>query len=378
MAISVQVWAQTAPQKPYSFTHKLKKKVTAIQNPLPKGTMRNVSTEVRYDLDNAGQWDILRNGDRIWRFRICAENATGMGFFLADCHIPEGAYLFAYNQQKKQVVGPITKPNYTAQRPEGLDEMHIGDVMGNDITLEYYEPAIHKGKSKLNIYGLLRRVHPFPYSMTHKIEPLIDTKISPITIDTLLNYEKKAKVYYPYPSIIGYGWEPRFTPYNSGIWYELPNGDRVWRLQITAPTLQERMRHLELYIDLRFLPPGSQLYYYNPDKTYISPNITAENRTVYSPHVFGNTIIVEYYEPKAYKGKTSFKIESVIHYFFIAQATEKSIYCASSGGENCTPEVRCSCEYGNDGACISDSILCSSIITPSFIDTLRRATVHVC
>ena len=49
--------------------------------------------------------------------------------------------------------------------------------------------------------------------------------------------------------------------FKSGQWTDLPNGDRVWRLRITAPGAQA----ITLLYDQFYLPPGATLHLRNPN-----------------------------------------------------------------------------------------------------------------
>jgi|GEM_PF-176166 len=100
---------------------------------------------------------------------------------------------------------------------------------------------------------------------------------------------------------------------NSGIWTELPNGDRIWNLSIQSVGAYS----LNFVFDEYNLPDGASLYLYNLDKThkiggFTSANNNAENSLATYP-LPGEQIFLEYYEPAAVLGQGSLKIGTVTH-----------------------------------------------------------------
>ena len=89
---------------------------------------------------------------------------------------------------------------------------------------------------------------------------------------------------------------------NSGVWEELPNGQRVWRLAIEAVGAKA----LILNYDEFYLPAGSQLFLYNKQKNQVIgayDNTTNRRGTHFStPLVAGDVTILEYVEPLAKTG----------------------------------------------------------------------------
>ncbi len=97
-------------------------------------------------LENSGTWDRLPNGDRIWRINIMSEGARTMNFVFNKFQIPRGATIYLYNNDKTDLLGAYTN---IFNRP---DEM-LGTwlVQGENVWIEYYEPAAVKGQGKLNL-----------------------------------------------------------------------------------------------------------------------------------------------------------------------------------------------------------------------------------
>ena len=125
---------------------------------------------------------------------------------------------------------------------------------------------------------------------------------------------------------------------NSGVWETLPNGDRLWRLQIQSAGA--------LSINLTFgefrIPPRAQMFIYNEDRSDIKGAFTSAN---HKPHgglgvdvTRGEITIVEYYEPAnaAFPGKLA--IERVTHGYRDVIGYAKKGF-GDSG--SCNNNVRC-------------------------------------
>ncbi|AXT62774.1 T9SS C-terminal target domain-containing protein [Aquimarina sp. AD10] len=104
--------------------------------------------ELQVDLGfkNAGVWDELPNGDRIWRINIVSDGAKTINVVFNTYKIPRGGTVYLYNDDKTDLLGAYTN---IFNRP---DEM-LGTwlVEGDDIWVEYYEPRKVRGKGMLNI-----------------------------------------------------------------------------------------------------------------------------------------------------------------------------------------------------------------------------------
>ncbi|MEO1623839.1 MAG: hypothetical protein AAFV25_01685 [Bacteroidota bacterium] len=101
---------------------------------------------VRYDLQSAGQWSQLPNGDRVWRLPLRAANAKGLYIAFDDFFLPATARLAAYSPDKKQLLGSYTERN---NMPSG--RFLIGPIEGEEAILEYYEPQSVKGQGRIGV-----------------------------------------------------------------------------------------------------------------------------------------------------------------------------------------------------------------------------------
>jgi len=105
---------------------------------------------VNLGLDNAGVWDILPNGDRIWRINILSEGARTMNFIFDSYILPEGAKVYLYSDDQQSLIGAYTS---VMNHPEEVLGTWLID--GDNIWIEYYEPANVAGQGKLNIGSVI-------------------------------------------------------------------------------------------------------------------------------------------------------------------------------------------------------------------------------
>jgi PKD repeat protein len=107
----------------------------------------------------------------------------------------------------------------------------------------------------------------------------------------------------------------QITPENAGSWYELPSGDRIWRLQITVPDA----RALGVYYDHFWLPPGGRLFVYSQDRKQVLGAYTeqnnGENGIFVNELVKGETLTLEYLEPSRTRGRAQISINEIAYVY---------------------------------------------------------------
>lgn len=96
---------------------------------------------------NSGNWTTLKKGDKVWRLGIKSEGAYSINIAFDKFRIPDGAQLFVYNTDRSYVLGSFTSANVL---PHG--ELGIDLVPGQEIIVEYYEPAKPAFKGELSIF----------------------------------------------------------------------------------------------------------------------------------------------------------------------------------------------------------------------------------
>lgn len=102
---------------------------------------------VNFNLTNSGTWDLLSQGDKLWRLGIRCQGAYSINLTFDNYLLPPGATLFVYNSDKSQVIGAFTGVNNQADRVFATTL-----VKGEEITIEYYEPVNPAFPGELNLY----------------------------------------------------------------------------------------------------------------------------------------------------------------------------------------------------------------------------------
>ncbi len=138
------------------------------------------------------------------------------------------------------------------------------------------------------------------------------------------------------PWRFGYKHEVKYSLDNSGLWTELPNGDRIWRILFES----KGALSLNFLFDKYYMPEGGKIYLYNDDKSDLLGAYTSiqnqESGMLGTWLVEGDKIWVEYYEPKNVRGQGKINIAGVTHSYRSA-ATMKAL--GSSG--DCNQDVDC-------------------------------------
>lgn len=102
--------------------------------------------KVDIDLQHAGQWSSLPNGDRLWQVRIHSPQALSIHLIYEAFYLPPGASLFLYSPDRQHQLGAFTEKNNKAYR-----KFSTGLLPGDQTVLEYYEPASVAGQGIIDI-----------------------------------------------------------------------------------------------------------------------------------------------------------------------------------------------------------------------------------
>ncbi|MEZ4858585.1 MAG: T9SS type A sorting domain-containing protein [Flavobacteriaceae bacterium] len=88
------------------------------------------------DFNNSGVWTQLDNGDKIWQVAIKSPEAINLGINFNNFHLPEGATLQMFNDEKTDYSRIYTHKN-------NLDSRVLGSwfIEGSVIVIEYYQPS---------------------------------------------------------------------------------------------------------------------------------------------------------------------------------------------------------------------------------------------
>jgi len=93
-----------------------------------------------------GQWDILENGDRIWRILISSNGALSLNFIFDNLFIPKGGSLYLYSDDHSDLLGA-----YTSDQNQEGGVLGTWLVKGDSVWIEYHEPLSVQGQGTLHI-----------------------------------------------------------------------------------------------------------------------------------------------------------------------------------------------------------------------------------
>jgi len=100
---------------------------------------------VSWTMENSGSWINLDNGDRLWMLGIEYERARSISVSFEHLHLPAGAKLYAYSQDRQDYYGPING-GYVVET-----EFTLPHLLGQRVFLEYYEPRSARGEGSLKV-----------------------------------------------------------------------------------------------------------------------------------------------------------------------------------------------------------------------------------
>ena len=139
--------------------------------------------DVNYSTYNSGKWDVLPNGDRIWRIRFISRGAQTMNFMFDTYYMPKGGSVYLYSHDKKELLGA-----YTASENQENGVLGTWLIKGDDIYIEYYEPAQARGLGRLNIDKVVHGYRTFEDVYSAKLNESgdcqVDAKCDPNTGST--------------------------------------------------------------------------------------------------------------------------------------------------------------------------------------------------
>lgn len=156
-----------------------------------------------------------------------------------------------------------------------------------------------------------------------------------VDVESLLNEDRINSGKTDVPFRYGKVFEVNFNLNNSGTWINLPDGSRIWRLEINS----ENAYSINLFYKEFYMPKGGLLYLYNSDKTEILGAFSELNNTpdkyFSTAPTRGDATVIEYYEPVFSKGKGKLHISQVVHAY-------KDIYGLLSVSElACNVNINC-------------------------------------
>jgi hypothetical protein len=159
-----------------------------------------------------------------------------------------------------------------------------------------------------------------PHSFKHKMK----TKVVPTMVDPQEAYEEFMKKKNKQRDISQYlgEYDSKFSctldGSGQGIWETLPNGDRVWRINLCSSSNLITAIGVLLSSDL-YIPEGCQLFVYSNDKKQVTQPITQPNykgkKQLLVNSIPSKNIWIEYYEPKHQQGRGKLPIVALLYRF---------------------------------------------------------------
>jgi hypothetical protein len=102
--------------------------------------------QVDIGLETHGSWQNMEDGSRYWLVNIYSSGAKTMNFIFDEFFIPKGGKLYFYNSDRSDLLGAYT---HSQNREDKVFGSWL--VNGQDIFVEYFEPADKIGEGKLHI-----------------------------------------------------------------------------------------------------------------------------------------------------------------------------------------------------------------------------------
>ncbi len=103
------------------------------------------------------------------------------------------------------------------------------------------------------------------------------------------------------------------SPYTSGLWQDLPTGDRLWRVQIQLQGAE--VSGMRLFFDAFILPEGGRLFIYSPNHQIMLGAFTEKSNRAHQNFATtllnSQTIILEYIEPAGRQGQTQLHLNRI-------------------------------------------------------------------
>jgi lysyl endopeptidase len=129
---------------------------------------------VNLNLANAGTWSTFGDG-KIWKLKITATQALAVNLLYDNFYLPDGARLYIYNENKTDQMGAFTTIN---NKPHG--KFATGNLNGNAIVLEYYEPNAVAGQGIISISHVGHAYRHVPLASANRADPCqVDVNCSP-------------------------------------------------------------------------------------------------------------------------------------------------------------------------------------------------------
>jgi hypothetical protein len=139
---------------------------------------------VDYNLENAGAWYELPNGDRIWRINFISPGALTMNLVFDRYKVPVGGKVYVYNDDRSEILSVFT---HLHNNPEEI--LGTWMVQGENLWVEYFEPKKARGQGKLTIGNVVHgyRSLRYPDGIVDSPEGLNDSGACNVDVNCDIN-----------------------------------------------------------------------------------------------------------------------------------------------------------------------------------------------
>ena len=197
-----------------------------------------------------------------------------------------------------------------------------------------------------NVYAQLStNEKPVSFIMKSEMKESKRTAFQTVTTPVLdmekIEAEDEEDDKYDMPPRFGYSHRVNYDLNNSGTWYTLPNGDKLWQLNVICPNALS----VNFCYDKFWLPDGGKLFVFSKDKKHSLGAFTSRNnkgtreqlRGFATGLIYGCDVTLEYYQPKEVNTDAIISIEFVVHGYRYIDLEERSFGNAG----NCMVNVNC-------------------------------------
>lgn len=123
----------------------------------------------------------------------------------------------------------------------------------------------------------------------------------------------------------------------TGVWYQLPNGDRIWQLKIQAPGATS----INLTFSSYFMPAGADLFLIGQFNTIgaLTSFNNQQDEKLGTSLIWGDWVVLEYYEPLQVRGLGKLEIGKATHGY-------RSPFSTLGWGDSDVCEMNVNCPLG--------------------------------
>lgn len=158
---------------------------------------------------------------------------------------------------------------------------------------------------------------------------------------TKIEQEDREDEEYDMPPRFGYLHKVNYDLNNSGTWYKLPNGDKLWQLHVVCPNALS----VNFCYDKFWIPEGGKFFVYSKDKKHYIGAFTNKNnkggrdsiRGFATGLIYGNEVVLEYYQPKNITSDAIISIDFIVHGYRYINLGERYLGDAAS----CMVNINC-------------------------------------